>query len=218
VEDASPMGRGGLVNGAFQPRATLTILSYGSGGWKSILSLGRVNMSVGAIGSTNLHTSALKVQGATGQATAAQARHDLPPIEDMPTRESLARDSAAFAADVNKFFREAGIRVPPNPVLGNDSQGYVQVANDHPDKERIERLFKEKPELQQRYVKISNGSSLLRAAEGHHRMMAEYEHLEGNTSAQKALVESTIARNKAPFFMSITANGAETFFSESISV
>ncbi len=147
----------------------------------------------------------------SSHAQAAQAGLKLTPL-DIPTRESLAQDTADFAAEVRKKFHDAGIRVPPDPVLTNDSQGYVRVANDHPDKDRIEQLFKDTPELQQRYAKISAESSLLRAAEHFSLYAAEYERLKNNPAAQRALVEAEVARNKAPFFLTITASGAEPFF------
>lgn len=151
---------------------------------------------------------------ASTQAPVAQAGLELPPLY-LPTRESIAHDTASFALDVGKMFRETGIGVPPNPVLGNDYQGYVRVANGHPDKSKIEQLFKENPELQQRYAKISAGSSLLRAAERYNQYASEYERLKNNPAAQRALVETEITRNKAPFFLTITADGAEPFFGTS---
>lgn len=145
------------------------------------------------------------------QAPSARNGLKLPQLE-IPTRESLAHDMASFAADVGNMFHEAGIHVPPNPILTNDFQGYVRVANDHPDKDKIEQLFKDNPQLQQRYAKISAQSSLLRAAEHYSRFADEYERLKSNPAAQQALAEAEIARNKAPFFLTITAHGAEPFF------
>lgn len=138
-------------------------------------------------------------------------RLDLPAIE-LPTRESLARDTASFAADVGKKFREAGIRVPPDPVLGNDFQGYVRVVNEHPNKDKIEQLFKDNPDLQQRYVRISSGSSLLRASEHYSQYANQHEQLKNDPAALRALAEAQIARNQAPFYLTISADGAEPFF------
>lgn len=131
----------------------------------------------------------------------------------MPSRESLAQDTASFADEVGKKFREAGIQVPPNPILGNDFAGYVQVANNHPDKSRIEQLFKENPELRDQFAKISAQSSLLRAGEHASQYAGDYERLKGNPAGQSALVEAEIARNNVPFYMAITATGVEPFFS-----
>lgn len=131
----------------------------------------------------------------------------------MPSRESLAQDTASFADEVGKKFREAGIQVPPNPILGNDFAGYVQVVNNHPDKGKIEQLFKENPELRDQFAKISAQSSLLRAGEHASQYASDYERLKGNPAGQRALVEAEIARNSVPFYMAITANGAEPFFS-----
>ena len=144
-------------------------------------------------------------------APAVQAPLELSTLE-LPTRESLAEDTARFAADVRKKFSDARIQVPPNPILGSDFHGHVRVVNQHPDKDKIEQLFKDNPELQQQYAKISAFSSLFRASEHYTQFAAEYDRLKNDPTAQRALVEAEIARNKAPFYLTITDVGAEPFF------
>lgn len=169
-------------------------------------------MNVTAITASTAYTPATFNRSASStQAPLVQNGLELPPL-DIPTHESLAHDTASFAADVGNKFREAGIHVPPNPILSNDSQGYVRVANDHPDKDKIEQLFKDNPELQQSYARISAESSLLRAAEHYCQYASDYERLKNNPAGQRALVEAEVTRNKAPFFLTITADGAEPFF------
>ena len=148
---------------------------------------------------------------ASTQEKAGQAPLELPPLE-LPTRESLAHDTASFAADVSKKLRDAGIPVPPNPILGSDFQGYVRVVNGHPGKDKIEQLFKDNPELQQRYAKISAFTSLFRASDHYTQFATEYERLKNDPTAQRALVEAEVARNKAPFYLTMTTDGAEPLF------
>lgn len=169
-------------------------------------------MSIASVTASIACTPATVARSAASiQTSATRAGLALPPLE-VPTRESLAQDTASFAEDVGKKLRAAGIRVPPNPILTNDAQGYVRVANDHPDKDKIEQLFEDNPELQQRYAKISAGSSLLRAAEHFSEYASAYDRLTNDPAAQAALVDAEVARNKAPFFLTITAGGAESFF------
>ncbi len=169
-------------------------------------------MNVSAV--TSLYSSQQLAASALAEAEKAkvtQARLVLPKIE-IPTRESLDRDVASFAEKVRQIFQQAGIHVPPNPVIGNDFQGKVQVENDHPEREKIEQLFRDNPELQKEFTRISAQSSLLRAAESYGQYSGKYDSLKNNSAAQRALVESEVARNKAPFFMAITESGAKPFF------
>ncbi len=168
-----------------------------------------VTQSAGYAPTTHTRTSA------SIQAPTAQAKLELPPLEP-PSRESLMRDTASFAADVGNLLHGAGINMPPSPVLTNDFDGHVRVANAHPDKEKIEKIFRDNPELQQRYAKISAQSSLLRGAENYSQYASEYDRLKDNPVAQRALVESEIARNKQPFFLAIGIDGAEPFFGASV--
>jgi len=135
----------------------------------------------------------------------------LDPIE-FPSREKLAAETASFSTAVGKIFQEAGIQVPPEVVLSSDAEGNVRVANDHPDRERIEQVFRDNPQYRDEFSRISAQSSLLRAADGYKEFAKEYEGLQNNPEAQAALVQSRIAQNSQPFFMSLTGSGAEPFF------
>lgn len=143
--------------------------------------------------------------------TAPTPPAELPPLQILQGAE-LEKATADFAADVGKMFRAAGISVPPEVMLTSDYAGQVVVANNHPDKARIEAMFKDNPEMRDRYAEISAASSLQRAFEGYEDFTALYQKLQGNPQAQAALVNDRIARNNAQFFMSIGADGAEPFF------
>jgi hypothetical protein len=134
------------------------------------------------------------------------------PRLDLLSGEALQAEKADFAEAIGNYFREAGINVPPEPVLRSDWQGAIRVANNHPDKAGIEQIFQDHPEMQQRFARISGAESLARAAEHHKAFMQEYERLHGNVAAQQALVDAEVARNKAPYFMTVTNDGIEGFF------
>ncbi len=134
------------------------------------------------------------------------------PDVELPTSESLTHDMAGFSVDIGNVFRNAGVHVPPDPVLSNDYDGNVVVVNDHPDKTTIERLFKDNPELQQRYAKISAGASLLRAGKHYTEFVRQYQRMEGDLAAQSALVGTEIMRNKERFFLVISEAGVMPLF------
>lgn len=149
---------------------------------------------------------------ATQTAAANDLPRELPPLE-FPTRESVAAAKEEFAAGAAEKFRQAGIRVPPEPVLTPDGMGYVSVANDHPDKARIEQLFHEDAQLRDQFAKVASGENLLHAAQGYEEYAARYAALQGNPTAQAALVDARIAYNSQNFYITLKGDGGtETFF------
>jgi hypothetical protein len=133
------------------------------------------------------------------------------PLEFL-SGQALADEKASFSEELDKYFRQAGISVPPEALLKTDRTGAVRVVTPHPQQDQIEQLFREKPELQQSFVKISNAERLARAAENHKRVMQEYDRLKGNVEAQRALIMGAIASNKAPYYMQVRADGIHSFF------
>ncbi len=117
-----------------------------------------------------------------------------------------------FSSEVGKMFRDNGISVPPEAVLTSDGEGYVRVTGDHPEKAKIEALFKDNPELRNQFAEISANSSLQRAVEGYENYARHYQALAGNPDAQKALVYREIARNQASFNLAIGSTGGQPFF------
>lgn len=160
-------------------------------------------------------TAALRqTQRAPAQSPAAEETavpRELPPLKLLQGKD-LAAATADFAADLGKMFRAAGISVPPEPMLTSDLAGRVVVANDHPDKARIEAMFEDAPDMRNRFAELSGAHSLQRAVENYDDFVAAYERLQGNPQAQAALVEQRIARNDAQFYMRIGSEGAEPFF------
>lgn len=168
-------------------------------------------MNVAAIAQSSAATPAATARSAAPAATNQPKLLDrLPPLVLSP--EALAKETASLAGDVGKKFRGLGVQTPPDPVLGTDYSGQVRVSNNHPDKEKIERLFTDNPELRDRFAKISANASVLRAAEHYGQFAQDYARLQANPAAQSALVGAEVARNKAVFQMAISATGADTFF------
>lgn len=168
-------------------------------------------MLVSATGAAPAIVPASAAQTPRDAANPSSTLPGLPPLQ-MIQGADLPAATAAFAAEVGKLFRQHGISVPPEVVLGNDAQGRITVMNDHPDKARIETLFADDFDLHNHYMQLASAHQLQRAVEGYDEFVAHHQRLQGDPQAQAALVEGRIARNTAPFFMSLGTQGAETFF------
>lgn len=135
----------------------------------------------------------------------------VPPLE-LPTRESFAAATATFTASSREAFREAGIRVPPEAVLTPDSEGYVSVANNHPDKAKIEQLFHTNKNLRDQFAKVSSDASLLRSAQTYGDYANRYAQLVNNPQAQAALVEARVAQERQNPYITLGSGQSEIFF------
>lgn len=129
-------------------------------------------------------------------------------------RSWLAGEQASFAADLSGAFRAAGIAASPSPVLRVGDDGRIVVANQHPDKARIEKLINESPELESRFKAMAAAADLVRVGDSHTAFAQEYARLSGDPAAQASLVYARIAENKSQQFnFAAGANGGEIFFS-----
>lgn len=82
---------------------------------------------------------------------------------------------AAFTQRLDGLLDSAGVDRSRPARLQADAVGSITVTNDHPDKEAIERLFRENPELANQFRGLSGLASLLAAAEKHEEFAAAYE-------------------------------------------
>ncbi len=85
------------------------------------------------------------------QETEATTLDGLPPIKLFN-----ADDVAAYEESLSVAFAKAGVDTSQEIDLAIDYQGNVYVKNDHPDKDKIEAVFKEQPELQQGLIQAQN--------------------------------------------------------------
>lgn len=84
-------------------------------------------------------------------------------IEDIRAQTKI--DFAEFKDKLSNLLEEYGIeRDPPFNLMGNGAGG-VNVIGEHPQKTEIEQIFKDHPEMQEDYNRISANSSFLRACD-----------------------------------------------------
>jgi hypothetical protein len=76
----------------------------------------------------------------------------------------LEEEIAAFREELSALFDELPIDDMPELVLTSDAEGNVVVANDHPDADMIEALFKAHPMMANAFHRLSVNASLVRTA------------------------------------------------------
>lgn len=89
--------------------------------------------------------------------------------------QAFQENSAAFQAELGKRFRAAGLDDTRPLDLTVDAEGAVRVANDHPDKDRIEALFAGDPDLSNQFRHLSASASLQKAIEEHVAFAEAYD-------------------------------------------
>ncbi len=89
--------------------------------------------------------------------------------------KSFEAASATFSERLGNLFRATGIDIAQPIDLRLDSQGHIRVTNDHPDKEKIEALFADNPDLANQFRGLSAVAALLKAAEEHAAFVRAYE-------------------------------------------
>lgn len=75
----------------------------------------------------------------------------------------LGRTQNEFEDRATVLFLENGITLEPPVELTTDSLGAVRVKGDHPDKERIEQLFADNPDLANDFRKVGGLTGLVEA-------------------------------------------------------
>lgn len=88
---------------------------------------------------------------------------------------NLEQTLAKVKQETTALFLENGISLDPPVELTTDSEGSVRVVGDHPDKEKIEQLFEDNPELANDIRKADGLSSLIEAGKEHLAFSKEYE-------------------------------------------
>ena len=97
----------------------------------------------------------------------------------LPTRA----DVAAFEQLLNDELAKAGVDTSIPMKLTISENGEVKVNSDHPDKEKIEAMFKDNPDLQQGYVKTETYVTLQNLYQLHQQWQQK---LEGGMSEEAA--------------------------------
>lgn len=102
-------------------------------------------------------------------------------------------DLLLFERDFNSALAKAGVDTSIEIELETDYQGKVQVSNDHPDKEKIERLFEDDADLQQQFVKAQMFQTFEKLAALHKQWQQRIESGESEETANLWLVQASQA-------------------------
>lgn len=118
------------------------------------------------------------------QSTQETTTNEAPSLLEMaPLSLPTKADVTAFEQLLNDELTKAGVDTSIAMKLSINSDGSVQVDNDHPDKDKIEALFKENSDLLQGYVKTENYFTLQNLYQLHQQWQQK---LEGGTNEQAA--------------------------------
>ncbi|OEU67141.1 MAG: hypothetical protein BA863_14380 [Desulfovibrio sp. S3730MH75] len=86
----------------------------------------------------------------------------------------LKNSTKEFRDRTDSLFLENGIRLNPPIELTSDFEGKIRVKEDHPQKEKIEQLFEENPDLRNKFAGISALNSLVEAGKEYIEFSKEY--------------------------------------------
>ncbi|MCL4692936.1 MAG: hypothetical protein KJ060_10565 [Candidatus Hydrogenedentes bacterium] len=134
-------------------------------------------------------------------------------FSNLPTNLAarLEEEIAAFREELSALFDELPIDDLPELVLTSDAEGNVVVANDHPDAEMIEALFKAHPMLANAFHRLSVNASLVRTAAV--QFPASLGYLRDPQGTTMAIGESLSGANSPRNFqLTIGPNGVFTSF------
>ncbi|BBD09449.1 hypothetical protein [Desulfovibrio ferrophilus] len=107
----------------------------------------------------------------------------------------LNKSQDKLKSDIGALFIQYGISTTPPVELTSDGEGKIRVKGDHPQKDQIEQLFANRPELANDFRKVSGLSSLVEAgkeylefaeayAKDAYAAVAQYSHLFNNMESE----------------------------------
>jgi hypothetical protein len=104
--------------------------------------------------------------------------------------------TAEFELQFRRLLRENGIDVGQGVELAVNRQGDVEVTGNHPQRESIEALFRQNPELRNLFARLDQQARLLRAAD----LSAELVRLQENDPSEAAGQVLQLLGTSAPEF------------------
>lgn len=111
-----------------------------------------------------------------------------------------------FLSALTTKLEEAGVDVEQKITLTRDDDGTVSVAGEHPDKEAIERIFKDEPVLAEAFSAIADESELVRTIKS--RKNTGY-----GQGGLAAYLNTIGTDSEDSFFFSMMSGSASTYFS-----
>ena len=143
-------------------------------------------------------------------------------VQERPLQTAISTLNTGFQAKLAQFreqlgniFTNAGITGLNELDLTTDSEGHVVVANDHPQKDRIEALFKAHPALELMFQRLSAQASLTRTALDQFPMGGYLLDPQGAVATYGQLLSG--ANSPQQFHLVIGPNGISTHFGEQAS-
>jgi hypothetical protein len=89
-------------------------------------------------------------------------------------RDFFREKSAAFESEVRRRLNAIGVDATQTLDLTTDRKGNVRVEGDNPDKEKIEAMFADDPELANDFREVSSTGSFIKACEEYVEFAADY--------------------------------------------
>lgn len=83
-------------------------------------------------------------------------------------------NSAALGSKITGLLANSGVDTSQPIDLTLDYQGQIRVANDHPDKEKIEKILAENPEVRNKFAQLTAMGNLIEGAEEYQKFAEEY--------------------------------------------
>ncbi len=123
-------------------------------------------------------------------------------LEMAPLSLPTKADVIAFEQSFSDELAKAGVDTSIPIKLNITGEGEVKVSNGHPDKEKIEALFKENPDLQQGFVKTETYGTLQKLYQLHQQWQQKIEGGASEEAANNWLInttKSTLASSQVSF-------------------
>lgn len=102
-------------------------------------------------------------------------------------------DLQVFERNFSNALAKAGVDASIEIELETDYQGKVVVKNDHPDKDKIEQIFDDNPDMQQQFVKAQMFQTFEKLAVLHKQWQQRIESGESEETANLWLVQASQA-------------------------
>ncbi len=117
-----------------------------------------------------------------------------------------------FLGALNAKLEDAGIDTSKRITLARDENGKVTVANDHPDKEEIEKIFEDTPVLTQAFNSLAEQSELARKIKG--TASVTFARMGGLSTYMNSLGSNS--NSNESFFLSLAQGAASSYFDFSV--
>uniref|UniRef100_I2PZ59 Uncharacterized protein n=1 Tax=Desulfovibrio sp. U5L TaxID=596152 RepID=I2PZ59_9BACT len=174
---------------------------------------GNASATTGSSGSATTSVANSSTKGdtdTTSWSTVAKALSSLDSDFVSPILQYKAQNKALqqqLTQTLAAKFTDLGIDTSQTITLGRDADGTVTVQNDHPDKDKIDKLFKDTPVLAQAFNTLADNSTTLKS------MTAKQTNTMIRTNGYAAyLNQLTSDTSSSDYFLSLMGQQASSYF------